>query len=959
MIAANLSGGDPHGRLLERANELGAIAAGVRAALNGEGRALVIEGPPGIGKSALLEEARSMALTAGMQVLAARGGHVACDVGWGVVEQLFGRAARADTRLLSGQAHSTAPIFGLDRPQPGSASDSAFPSTHGLYWLTVNIAERCPLVLLVDDVQHADLASAGFLAYVAQRLDGVPALVVVALRSGTAAERVQQAVARFETIWPRPLSPAATSSLVRAALGACDDQIPAACHRATGGNAFLLTELIREIAALGPDAALTAIERTPANVKGSIAARLETFTAPARRIAHAVAVLGDGTPLWAAASLAGLDLEVAGEAADALRSGAILSDRARLEFLHPIIRSAVYDELAAEQRSRLHAQAARVLADGPSSSEQVAAHLLRCEPRGDPTTRDRLRAAAQEAMRRGAPDSAVAYLRHAIAGPASARSRVELLMDLARAEASVFAVDAACEHLRGALEAASGRDERLQVARVAGSLIPHSDRADAVMRAWLPLLARVRDEFADRPEIAATIDADIANAGRFDLGGRQLAITVSRRLRCQAGTVGDDRLNRVDATVLAAYAAELTMAGEPAARAIEIARLGIARLRGNEQTLSSHIHLVLVRTLITADQLDDAGRILDKLVADSAKRGSIFEFAFASTFRAHLNNRRGDVCEAEADARAALSVAREQRWTVGGPGVAAELVHALIERDELEAAEQLLTQSELVGEASALPTPYTSNLLLYARGRLRASAGRHVAAVVDLLECGRRQALWEEHNPALIPWRSEAALALNALGDRQRALELADDELGRARRFGAPRALGIALSAAAMLADRSAASLDLAGEAADVLGRSSARLEHARSLACLGELLHGGGRTLDARAALKDALELSHLCGAAAVERRARDSLRATGARPRRPRLSGPNALTPSERRVATMAASGMSNREIAEALFVTVRTIEFHLGGAYRKLEIDGRAQLSRALAGQAAPRRAQRPAV
>ena len=156
--------------------------------------------------------------------------------------------------------------------------------------------------------------------------------------------------------------------------------------------------------------------------------------------------------------------------------------------------------------------------------------------------------------------------------------------------------------------------------------------------------------------------------------------------------------------------------------------------------------------------------------------------------------------------------------------------------------------------------------------------------------------------------------------------------------------MGIALNAAALVR-RGPEAIALAGEATDVLSSSPARLEHACALAGLGELLAAAGDRATARARLREALEIAHSCGSAMLEARVLSALRAVGARPRRARLTGPEALTPRERRVALMAADGLSNRQIGQALFVTVRTVEFRLRGAYRKLRIESRRELEEAL--------------
>jgi DNA-binding CsgD family transcriptional regulator len=193
-------------------------------------------------------------------------------------------------------------------------------------------------------------------------------------------------------------------------------------------------------------------------------------------------------------------------------------------------------------------------------------------------------------------------------------------------------------------------------------------------------------------------------------------------------------------------------------------------------------------------------------------------------------------------------------------------------------------------------------------------------------------------------WRSYAALAAARLGDHDRARALLDEELEIARRFGAPEPIGEALRVRAQLAP-AADTVELAREAVAVLAGSELRIAHAKALIDLGAALRRGGHRRDARAPLSEGLDLAHRCGAVVETDRALDELRATGARPRRPALRGVDALSPQERRIATLAGEGLSNREIAEALFLTRRTVEMHLTSAYRKLDVAGRDQLPGAL--------------
>jgi DNA-binding CsgD family transcriptional regulator len=202
--------------------------------------------------------------------------------------------------------------------------------------------------------------------------------------------------------------------------------------------------------------------------------------------------------------------------------------------------------------------------------------------------------------------------------------------------------------------------------------------------------------------------------------------------------------------------------------------------------------------------------------------------------------------------------------------------------------------------------------------------------------------------PGPIAWRSQAALAHLALGDRESAERLTAEELELARAFGAPRALGVARRAAGVVAggDRGAR---LLREAIDALERGDARLERARALADLGAMLRRRNRRTEARELLREALDAAHRAGARSLAEYAETELRATGARPRRVVLRGLDSLTASERRIAEFASQGLSNREIAQTLFVTTRTVEGHLTSVFRKLQVDSRDKLPAALAGGA----------
>jgi DNA-binding CsgD family transcriptional regulator len=273
-------------------------------------------------------------------------------------------------------------------------------------------------------------------------------------------------------------------------------------------------------------------------------------------------------------------------------------------------------------------------------------------------------------------------------------------------------------------------------------------------------------------------------------------------------------------------------------------------------------------------------------------------------------------------------------------------------------ADALMEQGRLDDAAAALDgvefreSPFDRERVLFLRdssARLHILRGDLAGGVERLLDAGRRYDDVGSRNPAFIAWRSHAAVALLQLDKRDEARRLATLELELARAWGAPRSLGAALRVAGLV-EGGTDGVALFEEAVDVLGESPAKLEHAKARTELGAALRRANRRVAARDHLRRAVELATICGAASLAARAERELLATGARPRRVALSGVESLTPSERRVAELAAEGPTNREIAQALFVTQRTIEVHLTSIYRKLAINSRSQLAAALGEPAA---------
>ncbi len=933
--------------LLERETELAGVA-GLIDALPDGGRLVAIEGPPGIGKTALLAQARALGQESGLQVLGARGSELERSFSYGVVRQLFEpflASLREEERaeLLAGAAALAAPLF--DPAQVAvedAAADSSLATLHGLYWLTANLAARRPLLLALDDLHWCDLPSLRWLAYLLPRMEELAVLVVAGLRPeepgedpGLLGQIVSDPLAAV--IRPAPLSAGAATLLLRETLSPdAEDAFCAACWEETAGNPLLLRELVHAIAAEG----LTPIEANVPRLReiGARAAsravllRLSRLPPEATTLAQAVAVLGDDADPRQAAALADLDELAAFGAVDALVRVDMLRPQPPLAFVHPLIRAAVYETIAPLERDGGHARAARLLANAGAEPERVAAHLLRSPPGADSQVVATLREAAGRARSRGASESAVAYLRRALAEPPPAGERAELLLELGSAEVHVDG-DAAVAHLQEARELSDDPIRRGEIALLLARqlYLLRDEDSDA------PLVEALNELAGADAELERLLEAGLITNGLFvpSLHGRALELLDRVRAGPADTTVGEKLL-------LSLLAHHDARAGAPAAEAVSLTRRALAGGKLIRGDVSGTAFVPPAVVLAMAD-LDEVLAIYDDALAEAHRRGSMLAFAAAKVFRAQTFVWRGDLAEADADAREAIAIGQAWGASARFSGhAAAFLADALMEQGDLDGATAALAP---VGLGESLPG---SERLLYLRdssARLRILRGDLAGGAAEMLDIGRRFESVGSRNPAFIAWRSPAALALLQLGQQDEARRLVAEELELARTWGAPRALGAALRAAGLI-EGGTRGLGLLEEAVQVLSESPAKLEHAKARTELGAALRRANQRSEAREHLRRGVELATICGAASLAARAEHELLATGARPRRIALSGVESLTPSERRVAEMAAEGPTNREIAQALFVTQRTVEVHLTSIYRKLAINSRSQLAAALA-------------
>ena len=943
----------PAPELLERDAELAAFQALIESARAGRGRLVIIEGPAGIGKTALLTQTRRIAEAAGFDTISARSGELETRYAFGVVRQLLEpavAAAGADGRetLMAGAAELAAPVLGWGSTEQHRSEQDSFATLHGLYWLTANLVARGPLLVVVDDLHWTDEASLEWLVYVSRRLDGLPLLLLCATRSpqqsampSLVTELLSDPLA--SVIRPTPLSARAVSSLASQRLEQQpDENFTNALLDATAGNPLYLGALLDAVATAGIEPTTEhrpeLDDLAPEAVARGIALRLSRLPPEATRLVQAAAILGSTTPLTLTASLADLDEASALSASALLIRHELLARVDPPAFRHPVVRTAVYSEIDLGERSAAHKRAARVLLASGASPEQAAVHLLHTFAAGDAFVTTTLRQAATRLLAHGAPETAISYLRRALDEPAGDEVAA-VLHELGSAELFVGG-PGAVDSLARALDLTDDPRQRAAIALQYGRALWLSGQFDRA--------AEVIQEATDHPEaVAATPLREELEAGLIGVSAgheRFYPLAVERLSRVRTdrlvGGIGSDQL--------LALLAEFEMRrGLDRRRAVSLAEQSLES--GNVVGRRDFALYSATAVLLAAGEIEQVAVAVDPALTEARREGDLVATCRLINLRSLVELHRGDLRAAERDVAEAVELADliglgSARWLAIGREAWVGL-----EAGNAEPARQLITAFE-PGSTGLFAAQ--SMFFLELRGRLRVLERRPDAALADFLDCGRAARSIGFENPANSAWRSQAALALRSLERHKEALELAAEELELARAWGEPRAIGVSVRALGLV-EGGKAGEQLLREAVEVLARAPSRLEYARALIELGAALRRANSRSEARKQLRDGLELAEQCGATALFERANDELAATGAHRRTIMLSGLDALTASERRVAELAADGASNRDIAQALFVTVKTVEMHLSRVYRKLALSSRAQLASALdrAGAQAP--------
>ncbi|SNY69597.1 helix-turn-helix transcriptional regulator [Paractinoplanes atraurantiacus] len=912
--------------MVERVRELAALRACLREAGEGAARVVVVEGAAGIGKTALLQAARDRALDDGLRVLATRVPHLSTAAPYELLRRLLGPEVDrlGGPTALSGAAAFAAPLF-----TPGATVAAGV--DYGCQWLLAGLADQGPLLLVIDDAHWADADSLRVVVDAAEDLQQAPIAIIVTARpeTGTVAEPLLARLATLDwasVVHPAPLSEAGVATLLRYTFGHdTDAAFTAACAQASGGNVFYLRELVRPLKAAGlsPDALTPAdLSATgPAALAHTMRWRLGELGPVATVVAQAAAVLGEDVPLADVAALAGVAAAPAGDAAAALRVSSILARTDPVAFLHPLLRAAVEQTTGPERLGRLHARAAALLTAAGAPASRIAEHLLHAPPTGAPEVVGLLLDEARRDLDAGSVGAARRLLVRAIAEPPAPALRPEVLAALATAERATGATAEALSHLTEVVDT-GGREVALgALADLLELLYDLGDHEAAVKLHRRAFDAEPYGDTAAEVRVRAALLLHVANGHAEQAPDRLVGVDVA------ALPIGSGEERRL--LLCAAIHHRSTGRCSPEEFVRHLSRV-VEDLPSNRPLTYCEVLAALEATafLASAEAMGEAEAILTRLQPEVARLRRVSpELQAEWSHRTILNSLR---CGRFEEALTRLSEAEAFAARHGLPMYASLASYARgcteLERgDYPEAALHLLNGNTDVPFVGAL-------------GELLCGRPAEALARLGLPEAPGAPVTEAEitHEAHLV-----ASHAYERLGDRVRALREADRELLIRRRHGPSYRLALALRRRSSFAPAREA-VELLAEAVTVCAGTPRLPVLARVRASHGAALRRAGRLREARAELAAALDLAVQVGMDRLAGHLADEIRAAGGRPRRTRVTGVASLTAGQAAVAKLAAGGCTNREIAEHLYITIKTVETHLNAVYRKLAVPGREHLT-----------------
>jgi len=914
---------EPMPALLDRQRERAVLDGLLGELRSGHGQVLVVRGEAGVGKSALLEYVTRAA--ADMRVTRAVGVESEMELAFAGLHLLCAPLLDRLESLPGPQRDALEIAFGL---REGNAPDRFLV---GLAVLTLlsEVAEERPLLCVVDDAQWLDKASAQVLVFAARRLLAEPVGLVFAAREP--AEQFR-GLAELEV---RGLPDQDARALLRSVVQfQLDERIRDRILAETHGNPLALLELPRGLglAQLAGGFGLIEAQAVPARIEHGFRRRLEALPADTRSLMLVAAAepTGDSMVVWRAAERLGIPAS----AAEAASADGLLEVGTWVRFRHPLVRSAVYSAASPSARREVHRALAEVT-DRDGDPDRRAWHLAAAASGPDEEVAAELKRSAGRAQARGGMAAAAAFLQRAAEFTSEPAVRAERALAAAQASLQAGALDAAAELV--AMAAARPLDE-LQQARAAllRGQIAFASGGGSDAPALLVKAAKQLEPLDAALARQTYLDAWLAAmfAGRF--GGAGDLHEVSRAARSvppstDAPRPSDLLLDGLTVLVTEGRAAAAPLLSRAARVFAEEEITMVERLRWGFLGVVAAImvwdeqcwHTIDVRQLRSCR---DAGLLAQLVIF-------VNSMAILMTWRGDFAAAASLIAEAEAIAAATGTrfAPFAAMWLAGFRGAEAEATLLI---------EAVAKDSRATGQGLAIQESQRFSAVLYN------GLGRYEAAVAQAQQASEQApelftSMW------VLPELIEAA-------SRTGQTQLAADALGRLAEATSVTqtdwAQGIYARSRALLNDGE----DAEGwyrQAVDRLSRTALRPELARAHLLYGEWLRRQGRRADARAQLRAAHGMFDTIGMAAFAERARRELAVTGETARQRTVEARDTLTPQEAQIAQLARAGMSNPEIAAHLFLSVRTIEWHLRKVFTKLEISSRLQLQRALSHGAGP--------
>ena len=908
------------GALTDRHSEREVLDRLVEAVRAGDSRALVLRGEPGVGKTALLDYL--LGQTSGWRVARSAGIQSEMELAFAGLHQLLAPMLERIERLPPPQRDALRTAFGV---APGSVPDRFFVGLAVLSLLS-DVAEERPLICVVDDEQWLDRASAQVLAFVARRLEAESVGLVFAARAKS------DELAGIPELVVEGLAEEDARALLDSVLtGPLDARVRDQIVSETRGNPLALLELPGGLtpAELAGGFGLTGAVSLSGSIEESFRRRLDALPAETRRLLRLAAADPVGEPLlvWRAAERLGVPPAAAAPAAEA----GLIEFGSRVWFRHPLVRSAAYQSASISERQAIHAALADAT-DPDIDPDRRAWHRAHAAPGPDGQVAEELERSAGRAQARGGLAAAAAFLdRAAMLTPEPAR-RAQRLLSAARAKRDAGAPDAALG-LLVAVEA--GPPDALRTAEVEhlrGQIALDQQRGGDAARLLLNAARRLEPLDADLARETHLEALVAAMAGELDSADGVLEAAEAAR----AAPPGQHPPRVVD-VVLDAFALRFTGRYAEAAPALTRAlELLLAPAVGADE-VARWLWLTAGRAApVVAVELWDAESwhaLATRQVQFARATGALVHLQYALNLLAISHVLGGELTTAPLMSEEDRLIAE----ATGNPPVAyAEIMLAGWRGREAEASELIAAP---LRATSARGVGALVNLATYATSVLYNGLGRHDAARDAARRAFERDQVG--YGPLVVPELAEAASRTGDMALVEAALEWMSE---RTRVTPSEWALGIEARMRALLSDGEVAD-GLYRESIDRLGRTRVRIEVARARLLYGEWLRRENRRVDAREQLRIAHDMLDTMGIEAFAARARRELLATGETARKRTIETRDDLTAQERQIARLARDGLSNPEIGTRLFISRRTVEYHLHKVFAKLDISSRNQLHRAL--------------